>query len=69
MILVKAIKKNDIQPMKDLIATKESIKNFQELLNRFEVFSGIENMEHYRTVYVPFIESFIARINDLEKSN
>jgi hypothetical protein len=51
---------NDIKPMKELIALKESKENFEALLQRFEAFSGIESMHNYTTIYAPFIQSFIT---------
>ena len=55
--------------MKEQIKLKETIKNHESLLERFNEFASIENMDHYKNVYVPFIENFIGQIKDLETSN
>lgn len=55
--------------MKELIALKESKENFQELLERFNAFSGIESMHNYTTIYAPFIQGFITQVEELENSN
>ena len=60
LVKVSKIESNDIKPMKELIALKESKENFEVLLERFDAFSGIESMHNYTTIYAPFIQSFIT---------
>ena len=45
--------------MKEQIKLKENKDNFEKLLNRFEVFSSVENIKHFNDVYMPQINSFI----------
>ena len=55
--------------MKESLLTKESKKNFEDLLNRFNVFSSIENIKYFKEVYVPKIKEFTDNIDNLYKDN
>ena len=55
--------------MKESLQTKESKKNFEDLLNRFNVFSSIENIKYFKEVYVPKIKEFTDNIDNLYKDN
>ena len=49
--------------------TKASKVEHTSLLNRFNIFSGVENIKHFREHYVPKLEAWEQQIEDLLESN
>ena len=55
--------------MKADIQLRETKSNFEELLERFNVFSGVENIKNFREIYEPKIKEFTENIEKLYKDN
>ena len=55
--------------MKKDLDNKESKTNFNELLERFNIFSGVENITNFREIYEPKIKEFTDNIDKLYADN
>ena len=66
---LESIRAHDIEPMKADIQLRETKSNFEELLERFNVFSGVENIKNFREIYEPKIKEFTENIEKLYKDN
>ena len=51
------------------LKTKETIKRHEELLERFDIFSDLENIKTLNEVFLPKIAAIYKHIGEMEASN
>ena len=55
-----------INRVNTLFSQKANLKDFKELLSRFDVFSEVETIEKLRDFYLPKINGFIEKVAQYE---
>ena len=63
------MKTQELEPLKKQIATRAGVVEHNYLLKRFNVFSGVENIQNFKQVYLPKLESWEQKIEELLESN
>ena len=59
----------DITPMKSDLVRKGDDHELQELKDRFNVFSDVENISNFKNIYLPRMKKFFDSVDALHASN